>query len=166
MSRISRSTMFMEIAHVVAKRATCMRLSVGAVLVQERSIVAIGYNGVPAGHEHCLGNDCPGKFKCELTVHAELNALAHLPEGLKDDPIDLYVTDSPCAQCYRKIMEDGRIDRIFFGVPYRITTHLDTDPDEEFRRTGSTWKAPKVYRITPSGYIMNWRTKELVEVET
>lgn len=156
MSRISRPQMFMDIAGVVAKRATCMRLSVGAVIVKDRSIVAIGYNGVPAGHEHCRGNDCPGKYRCELTIHAELNAMYHLPEGI-EGPLDLYVTDSPCADCYQTIMNDARVQRIFFGVPYRITTHLDTVPD---------WPAPEVYRITPSGYIMDWRSKELVEIET
>lgn len=147
----------MEIAHVVAKRATCMRLSVGAVLVQKRSIVAIGYNGVPAGHDHCAGNNCPGKLRCDLTVHAELNALAHLPRGTLG-PLDLYVTDSPCAQCYQDILVDNRVRRIFFGTPYRVTMHLDTIPAWE--------NYPDVYRVTPSGYVMNWRTKELVEVET
>lgn len=156
--RITRPQMFMEIAQVVAKRATCMRLSVGAVLVKRRSIVSIGYNGAPAGAPHCAGNDCPGRFKCELTVHAELNALYHLPDGI-EGPLDLYVTDSPCAHCYQNILSDGRIGRIFFGTPYRITAHLETDPEER-------WNAPEVYRITPSGYVMNWRTKELVDIET
>lgn len=156
--RITRPQMFMDIAHIVAKRATCMRLSVGAVLVHERSIVAIGYNGVPAGHAHCSGNDCPGRYRCEETIHAEINALNHLPDGI-EGPLDLYVTDSPCAHCYQNILSDGRIGRIFFGTPYRITAHLETDPEER-------WNAPEVYRITPSGYVMNWRTKELVDVET
>ena len=154
MGRISRPQMFMEIAHIVAKRATCMRLSVGAVLVHQRNIVAIGYNGVPAGHEHCLGNDCPGKYKCELTTHAEMNALGHLPQWVSG-PLDLYVTDSPCEDCYRALRVSP-VHRIFFGTPYRITTHLE-EKDDWFNG---------IYRITPSGYIMDWKTKELVEVVT
>lgn len=154
--RITRPQMFMDIAHTVARRSTCMRLNVGAVLVKGRSIVSIGYNGVRAGEPHCAGNDCPGKSGCLLTVHAEENALLHLPPGTQG-PLDLYVTDSPCQDCYQTIMRDTRVTRIFFGTPYRNSTHLDTIPE---------WPAPQVYRLTPAGYLMDWRTKLLTEVLT
>jgi dCMP deaminase len=155
MNRISRPTMFMEIAHTVAKRATCMRLSVGAVMVHDRNIASIGYNGSPAGAEHCLGNSCPGKLRCERTVHAEANALAFA--GDTPGPFDLYVTDSPCEACYRQLVRDGRTRRIFFATPYRVNEHLEATSIEGR-------PAPDVYRITPSGYVMNWRTRELEDV--
>jgi len=149
----------MEIAQVAAKRSTCMRLNVGAVVVQDRHIVSIGYNGVPAGAPHCLGNDCPGKHHCHETIHAEDNALRHLPGDIawRDDPsaLDMYVTDSPCATCLQKIGDTGLFGRIFFGTPYRINDHLADNPYNI-----------SVYRVTPAGYVMDWATKELVEVET
>ena len=43
---------FMEIAQVVSKRSTCLRRSVGAVIVKNRQIVATGYNGTPSKLEH------------------------------------------------------------------------------------------------------------------
>ena len=104
--RPTRPQTFMEIAQAVAKRATCMRLNVGAVLVQGRSIVSIGYNGVPSGAPHCTGNDCPGKQHCHETIHAEDNALRHLPGPVYSTDfdemyeLDLYVTDSPCRDCF------------------------------------------------------------------
>jgi dCMP deaminase len=156
--RISRPQMFMEIAQVVAKRSTCMRLNVGAVIVRGRSIVSVGYNGVPAGEEHCRGNSCPGVNHCHETIHAELNAIAHLPGNIDIDPkrkLDLYVTDSPCAVCFEKIVMWGGIGRIFFGTPYRITDHLD-------KYVG----AIKIYRVLPAGYVFDWQTRALVDVET
>lgn len=144
--------MFMEIAHVVSKRATCMRLSVGAVLVRERSIVAIGYNGAPAGAPHCAGNQCPGRFSCRETTHAEVNAIHHLPMGT-EGPLDMYVTDSPCSECWSMIRRDERIERVFFDRPYRNTDHLDSG-------------GPKLYRVTPSGYVMSWGSKLVMEIET
>lgn len=157
--RPTRPQMFMEIAQVVAKRSTCMRLNVGAVIVQNRRIVSIGYNGAPSGKPHCSGNDCPGKHHCHETTHAEMNALLHLSPGLttlngmvKD--LDLYVTDSPCSDCWNNIVTGGLIKRIFFGTPYRVNEHL-------------TFKdGPEVYRVLPAGYVMDWKTKELVDVET
>lgn len=50
---------FLSIAEVVAKRATCPRLHVGAVLVNERNqILATGYNGSPSGLAHCTDVGC------------------------------------------------------------------------------------------------------------
>lgn len=149
--RISRPQMFMEIAHVVAKRATCFRLNVGAVIVADRRIVSIGYNGAPSGAPHCSGNDCPGRFHCKETTHAEVNALNYLEEVMAS--LDLYVTDSPCSACWDVLKADMRIKRVFFATPYRITDHLTAD-------------GPGLYRVLPAGYVMDWRTKELVDVET
>lgn len=53
MSRISRDQMLMDIAEVVAKRGTCNRLQVGAVISKEGRIISTGYNGVPSGLPHC-----------------------------------------------------------------------------------------------------------------
>lgn len=159
--RPTRPQMFMEIAHVVAKRSTCMRLNVGAMIVQDRRIVSIGYNGAPAGAPHCAGNECPGKHHCHETIHAEDNALRHLPAGLRTRnnrvaELDLYVTDSPCEACFEKILDHhAHVRRIFFANPYRINDHLIGHG----RDIG-------IYRVTPAGYIVDWETKELVDVET
>lgn len=158
--RTTRPQMFMEIAQAVAKRSTCMRLNVGAVIVQSRRVVSIGYNGAPSGAPHCLGNDCPGKHHCKETVHAEINALKYLSPGLTTrnglvTDLDLYVTDSPCADCFDDILSDGRIARIFFGTPYRICNHL--------REPGL---GVKVYRVLPAGYVIDFMSQELVNVET
>ena len=40
---------FMDITYMVAERSTCTRAKVGAVIVRDRSILATGYNGSPAG---------------------------------------------------------------------------------------------------------------------
>jgi len=50
---------FMDITHLVAKRSTCVRRHVGALLVKDKKILATGYNGAPARLEHCLGNRLP-----------------------------------------------------------------------------------------------------------
>lgn len=45
----------MEMAEVTAKRATCARRQVGAVIVDSRGyILSTGYNGLPAGFPHCI----------------------------------------------------------------------------------------------------------------
>ena len=49
---------FMDIAILVARRSSCLRRSVGAVLVRENRILTTGYNGAPSGLRHCLELGC------------------------------------------------------------------------------------------------------------
>ena len=75
-TRPSWDEYFMQIADVAATRSTCLRRHVGAVLVHDRHILATGYNGVPAGIEHCLTRGClreelgipSGQYKRALEV--------------------------------------------------------------------------------------------------
>lgn len=151
--RITRQQMFMEIAHTVAKRSTCFRLNVGAVVVVNNRIVSIGYNGRPSGEPHCQGNDCPGRDGCHEAIHAEDNALRYVPNGLRCEPCDVYVTDSPCRGCAEKLIA-SRVERVFFGKPYRITESLDWLME---RGVG-------VYQITPAGYVIDWKTRRIIDV--
>ena len=47
MKRPSWDEYFMEMAELTAKRSTCMRRHVGAVIVKDRHAIATGYNGAP-----------------------------------------------------------------------------------------------------------------------
>lgn len=159
MTRISRHQMFMQVAQVVAQRATCFRLNVGAVIVLNRRIVSIGYNGRPAGEDHCTGHTCPGAMRCLETTHAEANAIKYMPSTIHG-PADVYVTDSPCPDCWALIKGGPhQIGRVFFSNPYRVSDHLNTHDPYAFND-------PKVYRLLPAGYCIDWRTKELVDIET
>ena len=142
--RISRHAMFMEMAHVVAKRSTCLRLNVGAVAVVGKTPVSIGYNGAPPGMPHCTYHTCSPSSPCKQTVHAEVNALerAGVARG-----IDMYVTHSPCPACFDHMWATGRVNRIFFGTPFREIEHL----------TGSLFEID-VYRVLPSGIVIDWTT--------
>ena len=48
----------MEIAEVISKRSTCLRRSVGAVMVKNKQIGATGYNGTPTKIAHCSEVGC------------------------------------------------------------------------------------------------------------
>lgn len=151
--RISREQMFMRIAHVVAERSTCFRLNVGAVIVANNRIVSIGYNGQPAGVDHCTGMCRPG---CCKTIHAEQNALDHLPLTLTPaqtrEGLHMYVTDSPCAACAMEIGEANFIRRLYFQTPYRDVSALD-------------WLAERieVLQVLPAGHVIEWKTKKIVD---
>jgi dCMP deaminase len=110
----------MAIAREVATRSTCDRKHVGAVVVRDRMILATGYNGSIRGAAHC---DDEGHLMedghCVRTVHAEANAIVQAARnGVRIDGADVYVTASPCFNCFKLIANAG-IRRIVFGEFYR-----------------------------------------------
>ncbi len=120
MSRASWDEYFMAIAHQVATRATCDRKHVGAVIVRDRAILSTGYNGSIRGLRHCdeVGH-MMDEGHCVRTVHAEANAIAQAARnGVGIDGADVYVTASPCWNCFKLIANSG-IRRICFGEFYR-----------------------------------------------
>ncbi len=117
----------MEIARVVARRSTCLRRQVGAVLVRDKHILATGYNGAPAGAPHCQEVGClreqlgvpPGE-RHELCrgLHAEQNAIIQAAlHGVTTMGATLYVTCQPLSVCTKMLINAG-VKRILFQGPY------------------------------------------------
>ncbi len=118
--RASWDEYFMRIATTVASRATCDRKHVGAVIERSRTILATGYNGSVAGLEHCdeVGHMMEDGH-CVRTIHAENNAIIQAARnGVRIEGAGIYVTASPCWQCFKMIANAG-LKRIVFGEFYR-----------------------------------------------
>jgi len=110
----------MDIAGVVATRATCERKLVGAVLVRDRTILSSGYNGAIRGMPHCteVGHMMEDGH-CVATIHAESNAILQAAKnGVLIDGATCYVTASPCWNCFKQLANAG-IRRIVYGEFYR-----------------------------------------------
>ena len=126
---------FMEMAVLTAKRSTCLRRQVGAVIVKDKHIVATGYNGAPRAFENCcdLGR-CPrmerdmhqgdGYGICRA-IHAEANALLNCSRQ-QTIGADLYLVGvnpennsihkaKPCPICARTIIQAG-INNVYLRV--------------------------------------------------
>lgn len=156
--RISRKEMWMEMAAIAAKRSTCYRGNVGCIVVMNnRDVVAIGYNGPPSGDDHCKGTACETNADggCRRSLHAEENALERIPEPPDDEApmYDLYVTSNPCPKCAVKIVADGRIHRVYYQSPYRIKAGIPILHEGQIT----------VFRLSPSGYLVNEETGEVLE---
>ena len=111
---------FMQMAEVVADAGTCSRLKVGALLVYARRIISTGYNGAPSGMPHCVHDGrVPQEGTCEISVHAEANAVAFAARyGIATEGSTMYVTDSPCLNCARLIINAG-VKEVIYGREYR-----------------------------------------------
>ncbi len=127
--RASKDAYYLGIAREVARRSTCFRRSIGAIIVRDDQIVSTGYVGAPRKtkdsleHGFCLRDKLgvPHGQRYELcrSVHAEQNAVINaaragvsLLEGdmyifgsdpATDKPIDAF----PCFICKKMIINAG-----------------------------------------------------------
>lgn len=132
MERITRSQFYREATFLAARRGTCSRKQIGAIAVDNGRIVASGYNGAPAGVDHCVHDHAkendpaygvyPG---CQVAVHAEANLISFCArKGIALEGLDLYCTDSPCIKCAQLIINAG-FKFVGYYRPYRLTDGLD-----------------------------------------
>ena len=108
----------MQITHLVASRATCLRRKVGAILVRDKRILTTGYNGPPAGLPHCdelggclrdkLGVASGERHELSRAVHAEQNAIIQAAvHGISIEGATLYATNQPCSLCTKMLVNAG-----------------------------------------------------------
>jgi dCMP deaminase len=134
MERPTWEEYFMEIARLVARRSTCLRRQVGAVMVKGKNIVATGYNGTPSGITHCSEVGClrqklgvPSGERHELCrgLHAEQNAIIQAAKhGTNIAGSTLYCTNSPCIICTKMIINSG-VERIVYSEGYPDTLSME-----------------------------------------
>jgi dCMP deaminase len=124
--RASWDEYFMNIARVVSSRSTCDRKFVGAVIVRDKTILSTGYNGSIRGMPHCteVGHMMEDNH-CVATIHAESNAILQAAKnGVSIDGASIYVTASPCWNCFKQVTNSG-IRRIIYGEFYRDSRIFD-----------------------------------------
>lgn len=146
--RPSRLENLMDHAILVAKRGTCGRLQVGALVHREGRILVTGYNGAPAGLPHCDHGHCscihkkdernPGLIdtthtqKCRgediqrcKAQHAERNCIDWAARhGIRLEGSELVSTDTPCHQCAGSIINAG-IRSVVSLRSYRLTEGVE-----------------------------------------
>ena len=153
MKRPSWDEYFMEMAELTAKRSTCMRRNVGAVIVKEKHAIATGYNGAPRGIKHCeerggclrqkLGVPSGQRHELCMALHAEQNAMLSAERkdminstlyivGVRTDTNQYEEGASPCQMCRKLIINSGisevivRIDKNSFNC-FKVKDWINND---------------------------------------
>ncbi len=99
---------FLNLAHEVASWSKDPSTKVGCVLVKDKKVVSLGYNGLPAGVEDSLERLDNRAIKYEITVHAEVNAVTTAAlHGVSTNGATAYVTFHPCSRCAAVLINAG-----------------------------------------------------------
>ena len=143
-----------------AKRSTCIRKQVGAVIFDLDSdrLLAIGYNGTVSGLVHCnelfntdltpkcsllsylkaadTNNNLHHMFSEQYEVHAEQNALLNMIHTgtKKASNMGIMCTLEPCLNCAKLIVGAG-IKHVWYMEKYDRATY---DIKQYFKRAGVT----------------------------
>jgi len=117
----------MNLAEVAKERSNCLRVSVGALLIKDKRIIATGYNGAPMGVKNCIDGGCKRcllREKAELKekegydlclcLHAEQNSILQSAyHGMSTKGSTLYSTIAPCIQCAKALINAGVAEVIY-----------------------------------------------------
>ncbi len=114
---------YLRMARIWAENSYCQRRKVGALVVKDKMIISDGYNGTPSGFENVC-EDADNVTK-PYVLHAEANAITKLARSNNNsDGSTLYITDSPCIECAKLIIQAG-IKRVVFAQKYRLVDGLE-----------------------------------------
>jgi dCMP deaminase len=121
--RPSLDDVYLRMLDILARRSTCARRQVAAILVDQFGrYVGSGYNGVPIGFPHCTdlpcegSNDPHGDNRNCMAVHAEQNAIMN---SFGPDAVDtVYCSCTPCFECAKLLANLRNLKRVVVNEPY------------------------------------------------
>ena len=110
---------YLDIANRTSELSYAKKLKVGAIIVKDKRILSIGYNGTPAGWDNVC-EDAAGKTKPEV-IHAEANALMKLARSTESsEGATLFCTHTPCIECAKLIYQAG-IETVVYQHEYEAS---------------------------------------------
>ncbi len=114
---------YLRMAGIWSENSYCQRRKVGCLVVKDNMIISDGFNGTPAGFENVCEDENNVTFP--YVLHAEANAITKLARcGNASDGATMYVTDSPCIECSKLIIQAG-IKRVVYSKKYRLEDGLN-----------------------------------------
>lgn len=120
--RPSFDQIYMGLARALALRSTCARLKVGCVITSEdyRYVYGIGYNGNAVGEANGCSSTQPGSCG---HLHAEENAIINCADHTARKRV--YITNSPCVMCAKRLINLRNVSQVIFGTYYRSDEGLE-----------------------------------------
>jgi dCMP deaminase len=78
---------------------------VGSVIVKNKRIISMGYNGFISGAPHISRIE---EGHEQSTIHSEVNAITDCARrGVSLDDASIYITHYPCINCFKTIIASG-----------------------------------------------------------
>lgn len=113
--RLEWDEYFMSIALLASYRSPCTRLNVGCVIIKNKRIISMGYNGYISGAPHISRIQDNHE---QSIIHSEVNAITDCAKrGVSLENATIYITHYPCPNCFKTIAACG-INKIYYLNDY------------------------------------------------
>jgi len=160
MDRPTWDDYFMEMARIIAKRSTCLKASMGAVLVKGHRLLTSGYFGPPRGMKHCDETGCirdemnlPDGVRVEVCrgITAIQNAIIQgAIFGVSIEGSTLYTTHPPCNISAQMLVNAG-IRRVVIEAGYpeglALKALVDAGIEIDARAPGVKTDSPMIEKV-------------------
>ena len=102
-------TRFLKLAKQISTWSKDPSRQIGAIAVDDRSVIAQGYNGFPRGIEDFVERYEDRELKYKYVVHAEMNVIYNATYNVVSlDGATLYVCGLPvCSDCAKGVIQTG-----------------------------------------------------------
>ena len=129
-----KDKLFMDVAERTSTESSCISKKVGCVIVKDKRIISMGYNGTPSGYINCdehfkdkqwmvqdnLWRQHHHRWSDIHEIHAEMNAIMFAAKnGIPIDGATLYCTLFPCQHCLKNLLQCG-IKKIIYRDEYDL----------------------------------------------
>lgn len=130
-----KDKLFMDVAERTSIESSCISKKVGCVIVKDKRIISMGYNGTPSGYTNCdqqFDSQARHFIKPQELrplhhawsdiheIHAEMNAIMFAAKnGIPIDGATLYCTLFPCQHCLKNLLQCG-IKKVIYRDEYDL----------------------------------------------
>ena len=124
----------MDVAERTSAESSCISKKVGCVIVKDKRIISMGYNGTPSDYINCdehfkdkqwmvqdnLWRQHHHRWSDIHEIHAEMNAIMFAAKnGIPIDGATLYCTLFPCQHCLKNLLQCG-IKKVIYRDEYDL----------------------------------------------
>ena len=129
-----KDKLFMDVAERTSTESSCISKKVGCVIVKDKRIISMGYNGTPSDYINCdehfkdkqwmvqdnLWRQHHHRWSDIHEIHAEMNAIMFAAKnGIPIDGATLYCTLFPCQHCLKNLLQCG-IKKVIYRDEYDL----------------------------------------------
>ena len=106
--RPSWDEFYLALADSIALRSKDTSTKVGAVIVRDRAVLSMGYNGMPRGIDDDVEARHERPMKYHWFEHGERNAIYNAARlGVSTLGATMYTQGVPCSDCARAVVQAG-----------------------------------------------------------
>lgn len=123
---------FLSMCFLMARKSKDPSTKTGCVVVRDRRILSVGYNGFPIGCDDSPDLYADRELKYSRVVHCDTNAIYSAARvGISLVGSTMYLTGPPCSECTKGIINAGIVEVIWPAV-----NKFECDPETGARWTG------------------------------